>query len=49
MWKMDFVSMFWKIPLDEKSQNLFVFYVGDLGTFQFNRVTMGALNSFIYA
>ena len=45
---MDFVSMFWQIPLAKESRRLFAFYAGDLGTFQFNRVAMGALNSSIY-
>ena len=44
----DFVSMFWQIALEEQSRKLFSFYAGDLGTFCFNRVAMGALNSSVY-
>ena len=40
--------MFWQIPLEEESRRLFSFYAGDLGSYQFNRVAMGALNSSIY-
>ena len=48
MCQFDFVSMFWQIPLHENSRKLFSFYAGELGTFQFNRVAMEALNSSIY-
>ena len=48
MCKFDFVSMFWQIPLDEESRKLFCFYAGELGTYCFNRVAMGALNSSCY-
>ena len=40
--------MFWQIPLDKDSRKLFSFYAGDLGSYMFNRVAMGALNSSIY-
>ena len=48
MCKFDFVKMFWQIPLAQKSRRLFSFYAGELGSYQFNRVAMGALNSSIY-
>ena len=48
MSKFDFTAMFWQIPLQEESRKLFSFYAGDMGSFQFNRVAMGALNSSIY-
>ena len=48
MCQFDFVSMFWQIPLHEDSRKLFSFYAGDLGTYKFHRVAMGALNSSIY-
>ena len=50
MWmcRFDFVSMFWQLALEEESRRLFSFYAGDLGTYQFNRVAMGALNSSAY-
>lgn len=41
----DFVSMFWQLPLHPDSRDLFAFYAGRLGTYKFNRVAMGALNS----
>ena len=48
MCQFDFMSMFWQIPLDEASRKLFSFYTGEFGSFQFNRVAMGALNSSFY-
>ena len=48
MSKFDFSSMFWQIPLHEDSRKLFAFYAGEFGTYGFNRVAMGALNSSIY-
>ena len=48
MCRFDFVSMFWQIPLHPDSRHLFSFYAGEFGSFQFNRVAMGALNSSIY-
>ena len=48
MCKFDFCAMFWQIPLDIESRRLFSFYAGELGSYQFNRVAMGALNSSIY-
>ena len=48
MCKVDFTSMFWQIPLHEDSRKLFCFYAGEFGTYQFNRVAMGALNSSYY-
>ena len=46
--RFDFTAMFWQIPLAEQSRRLFSFYAGSMGSFQFNRVAMGALNSSIY-
>ena len=48
MWKFDFVSMFWQIPLHKDSRKLFSFYAGEFGSYQFNRVAMCALNSSMY-
>ena len=48
MCRFDFVSMFWQIPLAPESRQLFCFHAGDLGTYCFNRVAMGALNSSAY-
>ena len=48
MCKFDFCAMFWQIPLHKESRHLFSFYAGELGSYQFNRVAMGALNSSIY-
>ena len=48
MCRFDFCSMFWQIPLAQESRRLFSFYAGDLGSYMFNRVAMGALNSSIY-
>ena len=48
MCKFDFISMFWQIELHNNSKGLFCFYAGELGTYQFNRVAMGALNSSLY-
>ena len=48
MCRFDFISMFWQIRLHQDSLGLFAFYAGDLGTFRFNRVAMGALNSSCY-
>ena len=48
MCKFDFCAMFWQIPLAEESRRLFSFYAGALGSYQFNRVAMGELNSSIY-
>ena len=48
MCQFDFNSMFWQIPLAKESRKLFSFYAGKLGTYQFNRVAMGALNSSFY-
>ena len=50
MSKFDFCSMSCQIPLAESSRRLFRSSdAGDLGSYQFNRVAMGALNSSIYA
>ena len=46
--KFDFVSMFWQIPLHKDSRKLFSCYAGEFGSYQFNRVAMGALNSSMY-
>ena len=48
MCRFDFMSMFWQIPLSKESRQLFCFSAGDLGTYCFNRVAMGALNSSAY-
>ena len=46
--KFDFVAMFWQLALHENSRHLFSFYAGKFGSFCFNRVAMGALNSSVY-
>ena len=46
--KFDFIAMFWQLALHEDSRHLFSFYAGRFGSFCFNRVAMGALNSSIY-
>ena len=46
--KFDFIAMFWQIPLADDSKHLFSFFAGRFGTFCFNRVAMGALNSSVY-
>ena len=48
MCQFDFSAMFWQIPLAKEPRNLFSFYTGEFGTYQFNRVAMGDLNSSIY-
>ena len=46
--KFDFEAMFWQLPLHEDSRHLFSFFAGKFGSFSFNRVAMGALNSSVY-
>ena len=46
--KFDFVAMFWQIGLHPDSRKLFSFFAGRFGSFCFNRVAMGALNSSNY-
>ena len=46
--KFDFVAMFWQLALHEDSRHLFSFFAGRFGSFCFNRVAMGALNSSVY-
>ena len=46
--RFDFCSMFWQIPLEKQSRKLFSFWAGELGSYMFNRVAMGALNSSLY-
>ena len=46
--KFDFVAMFWQLGLHPESRKLFSFFAGRFGSFCFNRVAMGALNSSCY-
>ena len=46
--KFDFVSMFWQLSLHPDSRKLFSFFAGRHGSYCFNRVAMGALNSSVY-
>ena len=46
--KYDFVAMFWQISLHPNSRHLFSFFAGRHGSYCFNRVAMGALNSSVY-
>ena len=46
--KFDFVAMFWQLSLHADSRHLFSFFAGQHGSYCFNRVAMGALNSSVY-